>query len=310
MAYRQKNNNLVDYYTTNYDFTGSLNIKSTQEIVEFKKETSMRIWYNDQNRDFDTHWHNALEIILSIENYYDIIVNNACFHILPKEILIIPPGILHKLVAPDIGKRFIFLFDVSMLTKLKSFTGIQSLLTGPLYIAKDTYPKIYEDIYQLLFQMIYEYFNKKEYGELTIYSLLLNFLVKLGDNHMNTNNLFPNIRLHKQKEYIQKFNNLLDYIDAHYMEDLCLENIASSIGFSKYHFSRLFKQYTNFTFCDYLNYRRLKIAEELLLNLDFSITEVALQSGFDCISTFNRLFKQQHNCTPSEYRAKYSKMNF
>ena len=96
----------------------------------------------------------------------------------------------------------------------------------------------------------------------------------------------------------------MDYIDEHYMEDLNLEDIAESIGFSKFHFSRLFKQYTNFTFCDYLCYRRIKVAEELLAMPDLSITEVALQAGFPSISTFNRLFKQHKNCTPSEYRSK------
>jgi AraC-like DNA-binding protein len=149
-----------------------------------------------------------------------------------------------------------------------------------------------------------EYFSKAEYGELTIYSLLLNLFVKLGYNHINTGNLFPNVRLYKQKEYVQKFNTLMDYIDEHYMEDLNLETIAKSIGFSKFHFSRLFKQYTNFTFCDYLCYRRIKVAEELLAEPDLSITEIALQAGFPSISTFNRLFKQRKNCTPSEYRSK------
>ena len=134
--------------------------------------------------------------------------------------------------------------------------------------------------------------------------------VKFGYNHINSKNLFPNVRLHKQKEYVQKFNDLLDYIDNHYAEDLNLEDIADSIGFSKYHFSRLFKQYTNFTFCDYLCYRRIKAAEALLVQPELSITEVALQAGFPSISTFNRLFKQEKNCTPSEYRAKNNQMHF
>lgn len=96
----------------------------------------------------------------------------------------------------------------------------------------------------------------------------------------------------------------MTYIDTHYTENLDLETVAKSVGFSKYHFSRLFKQYTNFTFGDYLCYRRIKAAEELLANPDLSITEVAIQAGFPSISTFNRLFKQHKNCTPSEYRSK------
>ncbi len=99
----------------------------------------------------------------------------------------------------------------------------------------------------------------------------------------------------------------MEYIDIHYMEELNLEDIAESTGFSKYHFSRLFKQYTGFTFCDYLCHRRIKVAEELLARPDLSITEAALQAGFPSISTFNRLFKQYKNCTPSEYRSRNSR---
>lgn len=103
---------------------------------------------------------------------------------------------------------------------------------------------------------------------------------------------------------VSSFSLPLHYIDTHYTENLDLETVAKSVGFSKYHFSRLFKQYTNFTFGDYLCYRRIKAAEELLANPDLSITEVAIQAGFPSISTFNRLFKQHKNCTPSEYRSK------
>lgn len=302
--------NYLDFYSTNHDFTGKRNLENTKELVEFQNDSTMRIWYNEQDECFANHWHSALEIIMPVENYYDVVVNEEAFHITPGEILVIPPGEIHELIAPSEGKRFIFLFDITNITKLKGYSGIQSLLVQPLHITAETYPKIYDEIYQILIQMRNEYFNKNEYAELIIYSLLLNFLVKFGYNHINTNDLFPNVRLHKQKQYIQKFNNLMDYIDTHYTEDLNLDEIAATIGFSKYHFSRLFRQYTNFTFCDYLCYRRIKVAEELLASPDLSITEVALQSGFPSISTFNRLFKQQKNCTPSEYRSKFSQVQF
>ncbi len=247
---------------------------------------------------------------MPVENYYDVTVNCTYFHILPEEVLIIPSGEMHKLQAPENGIRFIFLFDISILNKFKSFSGIYSLMLQPLYITKDDYPKVYYDLYQLLIQMKNEYFSCNVYRELAIYSLLINFFIKLGYNHFNTKDRFPNVSIYKQKEYVRKFNSLLDYIETHYTENLNLNEIAASIGFSKYHFSRLFKQYTGFTFCDYLNYRRLKMAEELLSKQDFSITEIALQSGFSSISTFNRLFKEQKNCTPREYRGKIQKKAF
>ena len=297
----------VDLYSANADFAGSRLVDNIHEIVEFHNSTTVRIWFNEQNTVYETHWHNALEMIMPHQNYYDVKVGDETHHIEQGDIFIIPPGEMHKLIAPASGSRFIFLFDITPLTRLKGFAGIQSLLVAPFHIKKDTYPKIYDDLYQLLMSMTDEYFNKSEYAELSIYASLLNFFVKLGYNRMDETDMFPNVRLYKQKEYMHKFNELMDFIDTHYMEDLNLENIADMIGFSKFHFSRLFKQYTNFTFCDYICFRRIKAAEELLAEPDLSITEVALQSGFPSISTFNRLFKQQKNCTPSEYRAKNAK---
>ena len=53
----------------------------------------------------------------------------------------------------------------------------------------------------------------------------------------------------------------------------------------------------------------VRFLKELLAIPDLSITEISLQVGFSSISTFNRVFKQQKNCTPSEYRAKNQPYN-
>ncbi len=300
----------LDFYSVNEDYMGNRNVRDTQEVVQFRNNSSIRIWYNEQTTDFASHWHTAMEIIMPLNNYYDVVAKETSYHLMPGEILLIPPGEMHHLIAPDSGQRFIYLFDPSVLMKLKGYAGIQSILVDPLYITQETYPKIYRDLYQILNQMQTEYFGKNEYAELSIFALLLNFMVKLGYDHIETRNPFPNVRLTKQKEYIQKFNDLLDYIDLHYTEDLELEELADVIGFSKFHFSRLFRQYTNFSFNDYVNYKRLKVAEELLAQPDLPVTDVALQAGFNSISTFNRLFRKSKNCTPSEYRAMNTKIRF
>lgn len=151
-------------------------------------------------------------------------------------------------------------------------------------------------------QMQTEYFHNNEYAELTIYSLLIQFFVNLGYHHIHVQDIFPNVRPTKQKEYVRKFNQLLHHIEEHYMEDLDLDTLAESVGFSKYHFLRLFKQYTGTTLGEYTTLYRLKVAEKLLCDPNISITDVAAQSGFSSISTFNRIFKQYKKCSPSEYR--------
>lgn len=297
----------LDYYSVNEDFKEKTFENINHEIVGYHKNTSIRVWYNQQTESYPTHWHHAMEMIIPVENCYYATVNGKKYTIAEGDMLIIPPGELHSCFPPDDGgTRFCYLFDISMLDSLQSFSSINPLLTSPLYISKESHPNIYNDIYDILLKIRNEYFTDNVFSELNIYSLLLNMFVKLGSDYANSKMPFPNNQYHKQHEYIQKFNELLNYIDTHYSEPLTLDDMASQVGFSKFHFSRLFKQYTEYTFCDYLNLRRIKAAENLLLNPELTIMDIAMQVGFSSISTFNRVFKESKKCSPSEYRAKNS----
>ncbi len=291
-----------DYYSVNNDWAGIRDVQDAREAVQYHTGSSIRIWCNEQDMTYDYHWHTALEIIMPTENYYDVELGSTVYHIQPGGILFIIPGETHRLSAPPDGRRFIFLFDASLFAGIKGWSSITTLLSQSPLITRETYPMVYEDVRETLMRVRDEYFGMREYTELTACALMLNLFAKLGYNHIYAKDRFPGPGPSRQQEHIKKISDLLDYIDVHYTESLNLENMAAHVGFSKFYFSRLFKQYTGFTFNDYLNYRRLKAAEELLADPGISITEVALRSGFSSISSFNRLFKESRRCTPKEYR--------
>lgn len=272
------------------------------EMVAFRENSTVLIWENRLNLSYDSHWHTAMEILIPMENSYDVSVSSKNFHLLPREVLLIPPGEIHSLHAPDIGLRYIYLIDISFLNNIRNFVSIQALMEQPVYITRENYPKIYETILDMFLEIKQMYFEDKEYSEMTIYSILLKIFAELGYHRANNHELFPNTRIYKKKEYIQKLNAVLDFIDLNYAEDLKLEHLASMAGFSQYHFSRLFTEYTGHSFCDYVNLRRIKATESLLSNDNLSITEIAMLSGFSSIATFNRLFKKFKGCSPSEFR--------
>jgi AraC-like DNA-binding protein len=110
----------------------------------------------------------------------------------------------------------------------------------------------------------------------------------------------------RQKKYVEKFMDVCSYIDEHCTENLTLDDIASYSGFSKYHFTRLFKQFTGSTFYKYLNQKRITRAERSLSDMTLSVTDVAMASGFTSMSAFIRMFKIMKGCTPSEFRRMYS----
>lgn len=303
----QINGSNFDFYSANSDYIGSTMIHKNHEIVNYRDSSTVRIWYNEQKEHYPLHWHNSLEIILPISDSYYVITNKTTHCIQAGEIYIIPPGELHALYPLPVsnGNRFVYLFDLGAMAHLNDFAGIQPLLATPFLLTGNNSPEIYTDVLDLLMRMQITYFRRELYNELSIYSLLMTMFVILGTNYSNKL-ANADIQTGKQREYAKQFNDLLAYIDKHYMDALTLEDTAALMGFSKFHFSRLFKNYTGYTFCDYLNYRRIKATEELLPHAEMPITDIAMQVGFSSISTFNRLFRTYKKCSPSEYRSKLS----
>ncbi len=97
--------NSYDYYTVNNDWTGSRDVRDACEAVEFHADSSLRIWCNEQNTDYDYHWHTALEIIMPVENHYDVLLGETAYHLYPGDILFIMPGETHKLSAPPARQK-------------------------------------------------------------------------------------------------------------------------------------------------------------------------------------------------------------
>jgi len=279
------------------------------EKVDYQNNTSILLHLNDEPDNYSVHWHTAIELIMPIENIYTINIGKTTYVLREGEILIIPPGELHELIAPNQGVRRILLFDFSLISNLKGLSNILSVLNQPRLINQTTAPDIHSQLQILFDEITDEYLSKNTLREAAIYALIIQMFVLTGRKYMNTENLFPDVKLNKQREYIEKFTTIFEYINNNYSEEITLDTIADVAGFSKFHFSRLFKQFTDMSFYDYLNQRRVKEAEKYLLDPNLPITEVAMRSGFSSIATFNRVFKGSKECTPTEFKNLYRRRN-
>lgn len=300
---------IKDLYSANYDHPGGQQIVGNKEKVLFAPNSSYRIWYNNVSTCYPVHWHESLEIIIPITNYYDVIADGVTYRVHPSEIMFLPSGTLHECIAPDTGERFSFLLDITDLQNLNGFARVQPVLSFPVLFTRAEFPFIYDDVFRILLKIKDEYFKRDELYEISIHALLLELVTLLGYNKIRQHET-AGMGIQISKKYTSLFNDMLQYIDGHYAENITLEDAAERMGFSKFHFSRLFKEYTSFTFCDYINFRRIKAAESLLANPSIPITEVAMTAGFPSIPTFNRLFKSVKGCTPSEFRSKMSSVVF
>ena len=94
------------------------------------------------------------------------------------------------------------------------------------------------------------------------------------------------------------------FIEKAYTESLTRCELSSLFGMNEDTFSRYFNRYKGIRLNDYINTLRIMHAMKLLLETDYTITQVSIFSGFDNIRTFNRAFRKAASISPSEYRDK------
>ncbi|MBB2184317.1 helix-turn-helix transcriptional regulator [Lachnospiraceae bacterium MD1] len=92
-----------------------------------------------------------------------------------------------------------------------------------------------------------------------------------------------------------------EYLEAHYTDDISLEDAAMQVNMSPQYFSKLIKKTTGFNFIDWLSTLRVKKAKELLTNSNLTVKEVCFMVGYKDPNYFSRIFKKRIGITPSEY---------
>lgn len=106
--------------------------------------------------------------------------------------------------------------------------------------------------------------------------------------------------LHTNYQLIEK---AIKYIDAHFKEQPSIDVIASSIGMSKYHFIRVFKEYVGVTPKQFLHSVTLNYAKEHIKESK-SILDSTLDIGLSSVSRLHELFVNLIGVTPKEWREK------
>lgn len=92
------------------------------------------------------------------------------------------------------------------------------------------------------------------------------------------------------------------YIYKNYRKPLSLEEVSAQAALSPTYFSKKFKQVTGMGFKEYLNFVRLKHAQTALLTTNNTITDIALENGFNDSNYFKDLFKKIYGKSPREFR--------
>ncbi len=94
----------------------------------------------------------------------------------------------------------------------------------------------------------------------------------------------------------------LDYVNRRYKEDITLDDICAYIHTSKYYFCRIFKEAMGVTVMEYLLSTRLAAARSMLAESSLTVSRIAEECGFSCLSYFCQVFKEKTGLTAKKYR--------
>lgn len=103
--------------------------------------------------------------------------------------------------------------------------------------------------------------------------------------------------------YTNEIWNILYYVYQHFDEPLTPESVAQHFQISTSYLHKIIKYNLMETFSELLREIRINYSCGMLMNLDLSVTQIAIETGYNNTKTFSRAFQTQKGCTPSEYRA-------
>lgn len=92
------------------------------------------------------------------------------------------------------------------------------------------------------------------------------------------------------------------FVNENFRNDIQLKDVARITNLTPQSFCRLFKKRNNLHFVEYLNQVRISNACKMLLDSDWTISEIAYNCGYKTISNFNKLFKETTGYPPKHYR--------
>ena len=246
-----------------------------------------------------SHSHREVELVYVLTGKVNLIIENKSYAMNAGDVILINSGKEHSIM------KFPFSDARSLIASIKiSYSFLYSYMDGKMpkfwcYSGQDMEKYKYDQIRNVLDHMMKDYAVNKEKVrliQLSDYYLLAHYLTNYfvvaesGDNKDGNSN---------RKEEI------INYIERNYSQDLSLSDLAEYMGLSVSYLSRNMKKIFGMNFIDYVYDVRVEKAKELLIGSDKSITDVAYDTGFPNMASFNKYFRKRENMAPSEYRKKY-----
>lgn len=240
------------------------------------------------------HYHRSYELYYLVKGAREYFIEDRFFLVKEGDVVLIPKKVFHR-TAGEGGLRFLVHFSDSFLHKYFTDTLLQPLLEGIPFVFRGE-NRERERILSLLNTLLAEYNRNDPQKE----PLLSGYLYQLLFTLANANNTYVP---HNRPD--ERITRLIQYINENYNHITDIEQIAQHFYISKYHLCRFFRKNLGIPLVSYVNTIKVREACAQMKSGHTSMTQIAMQCGFNSSSYFCKVFKKETGISPSEYRKKH-----
>ncbi len=268
-------------------------------------------FYEDDLKKFTVawHWHEEFECIVATEGSVTVLLNGKRITLCSGEGLFVNSGILHGVEKGEEEASVLrsIVFHPRLIGGSPDSIFWQKLITPLLQDRDFTYlPLRLHTAWQAELNeellRIWQVGVEEEEG----YENWIRY--RLSSAFMKLNNNRPEGKKKKRRQddiLSERMKSMMKFVEAHYTEELTVEQIAETVAVSPSACLRCFKQALDTTPVQYIKQLRIGKAAQLLLMTDRKIWEIGLACGFSDQSYFTKVFREEKGCTPKQYRDSY-----
>lgn len=242
------------------------------------------------------HWHLEYELILVLSGKFHLSLDGKQYVLEAGDSAWISDGAIHG-GEPENCIYECVVFDLAALlrdTPLCTKSAKEFLMHSSSYTGKLEKSSIQAHLADKIFEAMEKEQNGYEWVTVGLLWQLMGTMLK-NPNIIDTG-------YNQSRHQISKLKAVLSYIRDNYDTQITLTELSEIAGMSPKYFCRAFSAMTGKTPIAYLNYYRIECAGEFLKLTDKTITEIAMQCGFNDMSYFSKQFKRYKNVTPMHFK--------
>ncbi|MBP1989480.1 helix-turn-helix domain-containing protein [Paenibacillus eucommiae] len=268
---------------------------------------SIKIFHAWRKHDHMTtwHYHKELEMLLVLEGELDVYIEDELLHLMPEDVVLIGSSELHRDRSWEDKelKYIVFQFDLehyfdqNIIPYLRYFADPALSLSKLNYILLENAAARIE-VVRCVKTIFAEWTAKEEGYEIAISILIKQILLTLLRNDSR------HVLSSKDHADYIRLKPVFEYIEQNLHTRVGVEEASKAVNISYYYFVKYFKKVLGISFMDYVNFKKIKKAEKILLTQNISVAEVGEAVGMPNMAHFYKTFKKFNHCSPHVFRKK------